>query len=146
MIATRAQKRLLATRLKEFMQERGLTQSDLARKIWGETTNSEGYTVARNRDRISVWMRGAAYPDVENLRALAKALGKDVQDLAPTAPEPDDVDLPEQRLDLLPNRPGWAFLQINKIVPLPVATEVLMLLSVLEGERDPDPAPVGPAA
>ena len=36
-----------ATRLKQLMDERQLTQSDLAAKIWNRYTNTEGKNVAR---------------------------------------------------------------------------------------------------
>ncbi|MCB8829045.1 hypothetical protein LJD47_28955, partial [Escherichia coli] len=48
---TQIQNENFARRLQQLMVERGLSQSDLARTIWGETTNADGRTVARNRDR-----------------------------------------------------------------------------------------------
>lgn len=72
-------------RLQQLMDERELTQSDLAAKIWGRYTNTEGKHVARGRDRISVWIRGKSIADSANLAKLAKALDVKVSDIAPTS-------------------------------------------------------------
>lgn len=37
-------------RLYKFMTEQGMSQSDLARKVWGETDDPRGFKVAKNRD------------------------------------------------------------------------------------------------
>lgn len=66
------------------MDERELSQSDLAAAIWDRYENTEGKFVARGRDRISVWIRGKSFPDTTNLAKLAKALDVKVSDLAPT--------------------------------------------------------------
>ena len=63
-----------AKRLKALMDERGLNQSDLAAKMWGRHTSSEGKYVAKGRDRISVWLARQNFPDEKNLALLAKAL------------------------------------------------------------------------
>jgi transcriptional regulator with XRE-family HTH domain len=81
----RARDLAFAKRLKQLMDERELTQSELAAKIWGRYTNTEGKFVARGRDRISVWIRGKSFPDTANLTKLAKELDVKVSDLAPTA-------------------------------------------------------------
>jgi len=47
-----------ATRLYELRTEAGMSMSDLARKIWGTTTDARGYPVAKNKDRISRWEKG----------------------------------------------------------------------------------------
>ena len=76
---------VFAKRLQQLMDERELSQSDLAAKIWGRNTSSEGKNVARGRDRISVWVNGKNIPDTKNLSKLAKALGVKVSDLIPEA-------------------------------------------------------------
>jgi len=64
-----------AARLKQLMEQRELTQSALAAKIWNRHVNSEGKDVARGRDRISMWIHGSLVPSPEQLEMLAKALG-----------------------------------------------------------------------
>jgi transcriptional regulator with XRE-family HTH domain len=70
-------------RLRRLMEERGLTQSGLAAAMWGRRVNDEGVLIARNRELISVWVRGSHYPDEEQLGKLAQALGVKVTDLMP---------------------------------------------------------------
>jgi transcriptional regulator with XRE-family HTH domain len=74
-----------AKRLKSLMEDEGLSQSDLAAKIWGRYTNTENKHVARGRDRISVWVNGRNFPDPKNLEKLAKVLKVKVSELAPQA-------------------------------------------------------------
>jgi transcriptional regulator with XRE-family HTH domain len=74
-----------AKRLRQLMEQRELTQSDLAAKIWDRYENTEGKFVARGRDRISVWIRGKSFPDNANLEKLAKALNVKVSELAPAS-------------------------------------------------------------
>jgi transcriptional regulator with XRE-family HTH domain len=79
----RARDMEFAKRLRQLMEARELTQSDLAAKIWDRYENTEGKFVARGRDRISVWIRGKSFPDNANLEKLAKALNVKVSELAP---------------------------------------------------------------
>ena len=71
-----------ARKLHTAMTDRGMTQSDLARAAFGTYVNADGYTVAKSRDRISVYLSGKALPDPKNLKALAEALGLPVEELA----------------------------------------------------------------
>jgi transcriptional regulator with XRE-family HTH domain len=70
-----------AKRLRGMMDERGLSQSDLAARIWDRYVNTEGKYVARGRDRISVWLAGKSEPSKGNLEKLAKALGVEPSEL-----------------------------------------------------------------
>jgi hypothetical protein len=94
--------------------------------VWGRTTTRQGYTVAKNRDRISVYCDGKAWPTPFNMEKIADALGVEVADLAPgfgAKAEP----------------PQWAFvkvagqdrvhLRINTLVLEPVAAKIIALLS-----------------
>jgi hypothetical protein len=78
---TQAMHREFADRLTKWMNDAGLKQSDLARKIWGTTKDKRGYEVARNRDRISSYLAGVGLPEPENLQKLADALGCEPGDL-----------------------------------------------------------------
>ena len=70
-----------AAKLKQLMEQRELTQSALASKIWGRMLNSEGIEIARGRDRISTWTSGAARPNAEQMEKLAQILGVTASDL-----------------------------------------------------------------
>jgi transcriptional regulator with XRE-family HTH domain len=71
-----------AKTLRACMQQAGFNNSDLARRVWGTTTDSRGYPVARGRDRIGEYLSGDSYPKPENLWKLAGALGVSLTYLA----------------------------------------------------------------
>jgi transcriptional regulator with XRE-family HTH domain len=113
------------------MVERGLSQSDLARKIWGEREDKRtGYLVAKNRDRISVYLRGASYPDPENMAKLAEVLGVTEEELAPEiVASIIDRENPELAITAVAGAGDRVHLQINQLVTMQVATQVMALLT-----------------
>lgn len=123
-----------ARRLHILMVERGLSQSDLAREIWGGAEDRRGYKVAKNRDRISAYLRGTALPEAENLALIAKALGVEVTDLAPdmTAAAIDRAN-PEVSMTTIAGHADKTHLRVNKLVPMTVAAQIIALLSKAEG-------------
>jgi transcriptional regulator with XRE-family HTH domain len=76
------------------MKKLGMSSSDLARQVWGTTTDKRGYTVARNRDRIGHYLAGTSYPEAENLQRLADALHVPVETLAIERPALADESAP----------------------------------------------------
>ena len=70
-----------ATALQQAMLKNKLSASEVARRIWGESTDSRGYAVAKNRDRIGHYLAGTSYPEPKNLAELAKAVGVPVEEL-----------------------------------------------------------------
>jgi hypothetical protein len=54
------------------MAARGFNRSDLARLIWGTVPDTRGYDVAKNRDRIGVYLSGAGYPSLDTKYKLAE--------------------------------------------------------------------------
>lgn len=122
-----------AEKLQHLMQLRSMSQSDLARQIWGTTKDKRGYEVARNRDRISTYLAGAGIPEPENLKKLAAALGVQVQDLIDwDTTKPLTQRAASARVDvhlaLAPGQPGMMHLQVNTILPSNVAMEIIMLI------------------
>lgn len=92
-------------RLQRLMREKDISQSDLARQIFGTTEEVRGeavYEVPKNRQTFSKYLSGKAYPSEETKRKLADALGVSFMELFPN----DDPA----------NRPGSGitFKQINK--------------------------------
>lgn len=119
-----------ARRLHELMIARGLSQSDLARAVWGSTKDQRGYNVARNRDRISVYLKGLSYPERENLDKLAKILGTTPEDLAPDlAAAAVERTNPALAIHEAAGHPDKVYLRVNKLVPLKTAAKVIALLS-----------------
>jgi transcriptional regulator with XRE-family HTH domain len=63
--------------LARLMHERGMSASDLARKIWGATQDSRGYSVARNRDRLTHYLAGTGYPSAPVVQKIASIFNVD---------------------------------------------------------------------
>ena len=118
-------------RLYQLRRDKGWSQSELARRIWGEVEDARGYKVARNRDRISAYESGRAVPERANLDAVAAALGVTVEDLAPDVvlanPRAGSEASATMSLKILPGA-ATAHLKIDAIVPTSVALKVLELL------------------
>jgi transcriptional regulator with XRE-family HTH domain len=70
-----------AAALRQAMTKNKLTNSEVARRVWGTTKDSRGYNVAKNRDRIGHYLSGASYPEDENLQKIADAIGIPVDEL-----------------------------------------------------------------
>jgi len=118
-----------ARRLYHLLMEKGWSQSDLARRVYGKTTDARGYTVAKGRDRISVYLRGLGYPEPRTLQKIAKVLGVDVESLAPDV---HAVSVAREKPDLLirqaAGHPDCVHLIVNKIVPYAAALKVMSIL------------------
>lgn len=119
-----------AENLRRARVERGLSQSELAREIWGTTVDGRGYTVARNRDRISVWEQGRAVPEPQSLQKLSDILGIPVEELAPgLTMEAIDRAPPQIHFHMVPGGAGVVHLQINTLCALETAVAIAGLLS-----------------
>ena len=75
-----------AERLHRRMTELGMTQSDLARKAFGVATDPNGQERVKDRDKVSLYLRGKGLPGAEKMRQLADALDLSLADLAPLPP------------------------------------------------------------
>lgn len=123
-----------ARRLHKAMADKGMSYSDLARKVWGEIeqTDKMGRTTmaARNRDRISVYVNGKGFPDPKNLALIAKALGMTPEELAPDiAGAAVERETPEMSMVAVAGAHDKVLLRINKLVSLTVAVEVINILA-----------------
>lgn len=129
-----------ARRLRTLMANKGWSQADLAKAVWGtveETRGDKTYTVARNRDRISVYLKGGTIPDNKNLAALAEALEVDVGELAPQllgdAVERDD---PGFQTTVVRGHPHLTHLRISAVVPMSLAMRVGLLMEPFLGSPE----------
>jgi transcriptional regulator with XRE-family HTH domain len=127
--AERLEVEAFARRLHELMARKGLSQSDLARAVWGPTKDTRGYDVAKNRDRISNYLRGLAVPDPSNMAAIAEKLGVTVAELAPdqTASAIDRAK-PTVSMSAVAGH-DKTYLQVNKLVSFTLAAKIITLLS-----------------
>jgi transcriptional regulator with XRE-family HTH domain len=63
------------------MLDKNLSAAEVARRVWGTSTDKRGYEVAKNRDRIGHYLAGTSYPEPENLQKLADAIDVPVERL-----------------------------------------------------------------
>jgi transcriptional regulator with XRE-family HTH domain len=125
-------------RLYQLRRKAGWSQSEVARRIWGETVDGRGYTVAKNRDRISAYEGGRAEPTRENLEAIAELFGVTLAELAPdmlvgsgkvgsdgAGGAPDTG--PSLSMKSIPGS-DKVMLRVNLAIPMAVALQVLGLL------------------
>lgn len=123
-----------AKRLHKIIADKGMSPSDLARKVWGsieQIDNRTGRVVnaARNRDRISVYLAGKGFPDPKNLAKIAKVLGTTPEELAPDITAAAiEREIPEMNMTVIAGNEEKALLRINKLMPVDLAIEILRLI------------------
>jgi transcriptional regulator with XRE-family HTH domain len=118
-------------RLQQLLDQKGMNYSDLARLVWGKTITKSGYEVAKNRDRISVYISGKAFPDPRNLKKIADTLGVEIADIAPEHVGDAMIDQqnPAYSITKVQGESDKVFLRVNKLVPEPVAAKIMFLLA-----------------
>jgi transcriptional regulator with XRE-family HTH domain len=115
-----------ADRLHHWRIERGFkSQSDLAREVWGSIPDSRGNgrLVAKNRDRISQYEMGRAWPTLDNLELLAIVL-----DITPEELAPDIVGATVERASIS-TVAGKTFFQAARFVTHDQATRIMVILN-----------------
>jgi transcriptional regulator with XRE-family HTH domain len=127
-----------ARRLHAAMNAKGLNNSDLARIVWGEAKDAKGYTVARNRDRIGVYLKGDGFPEPKTLAKLAEALDTTAEELAPEITAASvDRERPELAMTMVSGHADKVHVQVNALLPLGVAVEISRLVE--RAKRKPVP-------
>jgi transcriptional regulator with XRE-family HTH domain len=120
-------------RLRQARIDAGLSQSDLARMIWGETVDNKGYTTARNRDRISSYELGRSVPSKDNLELVAKALEVSADQLGPdilaARAERGQETAPAIHMTMIEGKADAVRLQTDIALPLALATKIISLVS-----------------
>ena len=118
-----------ARRLHDIRIARGMSQSDLARAVWGEKPDKGGRMVARNRDRVSQYEKGNSWPEPANLKKLADALNVTLKDLAPDITAATvDKEHPLLRMNTVSGHEKFTHLEVNVLLPLGVALQVASLV------------------
>jgi transcriptional regulator with XRE-family HTH domain len=117
-------------RLQQLLDQKGWNYSDLARAVWGKITTKNGYEVAKNRDRISVYVSGKAFPDPRNLKKIADTLGVSIAELAPehVGDRMAEQQNPAYSITKVQGESDMVFLRVNKLVPELVAAKIITLL------------------
>jgi hypothetical protein len=142
--------------LARAMQAKKMSASTLARAVWGTTTDSRGYTVPRNRDRITHYLAGTGYPAPAAVTKMAQALGidpallaKDYNGLTPGAPaaegcsgEKPPVDRLGISMAILAPVGGHSMAQLTLHYPVPLAAAQEIARIYMEAlEHTPASAP-----
>ena len=118
-----------ARRLHAAMTAKGFNNSDLARAVWGETEDAKGYKVARNRDRIGVYLKGTQFPEPATLAKIAEALGTTAEELAPEITAAAvDRERPELSISMVSGHPDKVHVQVNALLPLSAAVEISRII------------------
>jgi transcriptional regulator with XRE-family HTH domain len=120
---------VFARKLHDVLTANNMSQSDLAREVWGTTRDGRGFEVAKGRDRISAYVNAKAFPEPGTLRMLAKALNMKPEELAPEAvASAVDRENPAVSITAVAGHFDKVYLRVNQLVPLAVALEVGRLL------------------
>lgn len=124
-------------RLHNLLIDRGMSQSDLARLVFGETRpDNRGYEVVVGKDRISSYIRGKTTPTPGTLKKIADALKMTPEELAPDlAAESVANANPEILISTLAGHHNMALLKINKLVPMKVAIQITNLIAEWEDQK-----------
>lgn len=121
-------KQVLATKLSALRRDRGWSQAELARRA------------GLNRNVINTAEQQTSFPSIKSLDAIARALSVPVEALTNVTIERDMRR--HSSLDILEvsSKPGFAFLQLNRLVRSETALKIYQLLSEDDPEQDPVPA------
>lgn len=111
------------TTLHKYMAERNLTQSDVARMVWGETVDSLGYTVPDKKHYLSRWFSGKVEPSLPTLRLISTKLGIPIIDLVDNVAPSDLIGVTFRVVDK-----DTLYLKIDLDLPKQVAKDVLDLV------------------
>lgn len=124
------QSRDFARRLYERMVDKGMNQAALARAVWGTQTDRRGYTVPRNRDRISSYLAGRGMPDPVNLKKIADILGTQPEDLAPdTLGTPAERANPELAITAIAGHADKVMFKVSKLLPLEIVSKIVTMIA-----------------
>jgi transcriptional regulator with XRE-family HTH domain len=120
--------------LHALMAERGWNQSELARRAFG-TVVKDGREVPQKRDRVSEWVNAIAFPSEENMKAMAKAFGIEVEQLAPNIGRAP-VDRGTARLAIAQREDGRWHVQIDDVFTTEQLEQLQKLLREFRAATD----------
>lgn len=117
-------------RLHYALLKAGMSQSDLARKVWNETrTDGRGFSQVVGRDRISAYINKKAMPSPITLQKIAEALNLEVHDLAPNLTAAAvEKENPALEMKMIAGHSDKVLLRINQLVPLATAAKIVAMI------------------
>lgn len=112
--------------LQRLLVERGLNQSELARRA------------EVGRDSISTYIRGRSFPEPKALAKVARALGVTPQELLPnTIAAAIDSDQPSFEIKESSGNPGKMWMRMNRLVTTKQALQIMQILqNAVEEDKD----------
>jgi len=139
-IPTKPEYATFAKLLRDAMHARQMNASDLARAIWGTTTDPRGYEVAKNRDRVGAYLAGTGYPSRETLPKLCEAVGLEpsLMPMPTRSSTPREfAGTPDVTITLLTGQPGLCSMYIRRLMPIETGMKIMELVNALDAaERD----------
>jgi len=115
------------------MQARGMSQSDLARKL-DQSEHLRGQRVASRRYLVSKWLRGVALPDSNSMRELAKALDIEPGQLLPASIQTVIEDDSPSHIREIKGYPDMPWVYVNEMRPVEHAQKIFVLIA--EAQRE----------
>lgn len=125
-----------AINLHKAMTARGMNASDLATRVWGKETDVNGYVKAKNRDRISVYLKGQCLPSKENLAKIAKVLGVNSVALEPDPTKKIGRPVPDVHYVVMADNPRVAKIRLDMQLPTEIALEIARLVAKARQEQE----------
>jgi transcriptional regulator with XRE-family HTH domain len=119
-------KRVFATRLTSARMRKGWNQSELARQAAIHTEDKNF-----GRALVSMYERARMFPNPFHLIALAKALGVEPNDLAPSSMPKLEDSAPQLLTE--DKGGGMVLLRVNQVIPWSKALTILELLRSPDG-------------
>lgn len=120
-------------RLQAALNERGMSQADLARRAEEVTGKKMG------RDAISTYINGRSFPTPASLAQLCKALDMTREELLPNSLiNASQDEHPAFEMRAAAGQPGRAWVRINRLMSFETAVEIARLLNVEDGRVDPE--------
>lgn len=116
-------------KLFDLMQKKDLSQSDLARLVWGTKVDARGYEVAKGRDRISAYLAGKSLPEKANLKKLAEVLDVAPEDLVEFEGPSSEKAKPGVQITAIAGVKDKVYLTVNQVVTLQTASEIMSILA-----------------
>jgi transcriptional regulator with XRE-family HTH domain len=113
-------------RLADTLRKKDMNYSDLARMVFGVSTDKNGYTVARNRQSIGRYIAGEQMPDPQTREKIVEALGVPYDELFP---EVMPHERPGSGVVLTQVDKKMSRLRLEVVVPTSVALEIIKTIS-----------------
>lgn len=116
----------VAFNLSKALRDKGVSQSELARMVWGE--NPAGG--ARGRDQVNMFCRGRKLLGISRAKEFASALNVPLEDIYPVGLRSEALDASEKTVIKMTDVGGGMFhISLNKILSAKQAAKIIAIAS-----------------